>query len=683
VNALYQELVAKINRWDYEYYALDHPSVPDAEYDQTFRKLLELEAEDPRLITPDSPSQRVGAKPIEGYVKVAHKIRMLSLSNAFSIEETYDFFDKAAKELDVPVASLAVFSEPKLDGLAITIHYDKGLFSYAATRGDGQVGEDVSHNVKTIRSVPLALTIQEPPKKLEVRGEVFMSKVGFNRLNESMQQNDGKKFVNPRNAAAGTVRQMDPKIAAERDLQFIPYGIGDSDGLPKFNLHSEIIDYLHTIGFKKNLHCQAFLGSLANFESNFQALERIRNHLPMEIDGIVYKLDSLHQQNTLGFIARAPKWAIARKFPAQNALTQLLAVDFQVGRTGALTPVARLEPVFVGGVTVSNATLHNMDEIDRLQLKVGDRVEIQRAGDVIPKIVRVVEIGQDRQAIVMPSRCPVCDSKVERLPGQAVFRCTGSLICPAQGAERIRHYASRKCMNITHLGSKLIEILYERGILTTIADIYFLKASDIAALEKQGEKSAQNVLDSIEASKQTQLSTFIAALGIPEVGEEGAKTIANYFKTLAAIQTATLDELLQVPDIGPVTARNLLEFFQDEKNQAIIAKIIASGVRWPEQASQVSREPVLKGQIWVLTGTLQHLSRQQAKAFLESLGAKVSGSVSKKTDCVLVGAEAGSKLAAAQSFGIRIIDEASFLAKFGAFQQSAEADSGSSANSPV
>ena len=664
MNQIYNQLVAKINQWDHEYYVLDNPSVPDAEYDQTFRKLLQMEAENPQLITPQSPSQRVGAKPIDDYIKVEHKIKMLSLANAFTIEETYEFFEKAAKDQGLKVSELAIFSEPKLDGLAIAIHYHNGLFSFAATRGDGQIGEDVSHNIKTIKSVPLKLATDKPPERLEVRGEVFMTKTGFEKLNQDAHEHDGKVFVNPRNAAAGTIRQMNPKIAAERDLQFIPYGIGDFEGERQFALHSEIIEYLKTIGFRKNEHCQAFLGTLANFKNNYQILEGLRDQLPMEIDGIVYKIDSLQIQSALGFIARSPKWAIARKFPAQNALTKLIAVDFQVGRTGVLTPVARLEPVFVGGVTVSNATLHNMDEIERLTLAMGDTVEIQRAGDVIPKIVRLIEPGKDRKPIVMPELCPVCGSMVERTLGQAAFRCSGGMRCPAQGAERIKHYASRKFMNINNLGAKLIEALYDRGVLKTIADIYSLTAEDIASLEGQGEKSAQNVLDSIESSKNTKLGTFLGALGIHEVGEEGAKNIAKYFKILRAIQAASYEDLLEVPDVGPVTAKNLVDFFKDEENTAIVKKIIAAGVNWPEQESSPGQNLMLAGQTWVLTGTLQHMGRQEAKAFLESLGAKVAGSVSQKTTSVLAGLDAGSKLTKAESLGVSIIDETTFLAKF-------------------
>ena len=660
----YNDLVAKINQWDYEYYVLDNPSVADAEYDQVFRQLLEMEADNPELITPESPSQRVGAKPIDEFRKIEHTVKMLSLANACSLEDTFGFFEKAAKELELSPASLELFSEPKLDGLAISIHYEKGLLSYAATRGDGQVGEDVTHTIRTVKSVPLKLAIPNPPEKLDVRGEVFMPKAAFEKINRQAVQNDSKVFVNPRNAAAGTIRQMNPKIAAERDLQFIPYGLGEYEGEQQFTRHSEILAYLHRLGFRKNPHCYAFLGSFEAFEKNYQVMEQTREKLPMQIDGIVYKVDSLELQTALGFIARSPKWAVARKFPAENMVTQLLSVDFQVGRTGVLTPVARLEPVFVGGVTVSNATLHNMDEIERLGLGIGDSIEIQRAGDVIPKVVKVVATGTHRAPIVMPVRCPVCDAAVERTEGQAAFRCTGGLTCAAQGAERIKHYASRRFMNITNLGTKLIELLYSKGCLNTIADIYSLKLSDIADLEGQGEKSAQNVLASIDASKSTKLGTFLGALGIHEVGEEGAKSIAKYFKNLDAIAHASFEDLMQVPDIGPVMATNVVNFFKDEKNQAIIAKIIGAGVCWEDEANEPVKQQRLAGQTWVLTGTLQQMPRNEAKALLESLGAKVAGSVSKKTTCVVAGQDAGSKLANAQALGIKVLDETEFLAEF-------------------
>ena len=663
-NSSYNDLITQINQWDHEYYVLDNPSVSDAEYDQIFRKLLELEADNPDLITAQSPSQRVGAKPIAEFRKIEHTLKMLSLANAFTLDETYSFFEKAAKELDITPSTLAIFSEPKLDGLAISIHYEKGLLVYAATRGDGQVGEDVTHTIKTIKAIPLKLTSPNPPEKIDIRGEVFMPKAAFERLNQMATKNGSKVFVNPRNAAAGSIRQMNPKIAAERDLQFIPYGLGEYEGKPAFTEHSEILEYLHSLGFRKNPHCYAFLGSFAAFEKNYHVMEQIRDKLPMQIDGIVYKINTLKQQTALGFIARSPKWAIARKFPAQNEITQLLEVDFQVGRTGVLTPVARLEPVFVGGVTVSNATLHNMDEIERLGLCMGDSIEIQRAGDVIPKVVKVVKIGTQRKPIIMPELCPVCSAAVERIEGQAAFRCTGGLTCPAQGAERIKHYASRKFMNINNLGTKLVDLLYKKGALKTIADIYSLKSSDIAELEGQGEKSAQNVLDSIEASKSTKLGTFLAALGIHEVGEESAKTIAKHFKNLNTISHATSEELTQVPDIGPVMATNVVNFFRDEKNQAIIKQILASGVTWQDEQSTSAHQQILAGQSWVLTGTLQNLSRDEAKALLESWGAKVAGSVSKKTSCVVAGKDAGSKLDKAESLGIKVMEEAEFLEAF-------------------
>lgn len=659
----YVDLITQINRWDHAYYVLDDPLISDAEYDGYFRELLALEAKYPELITPTSPSQRVGASPIEDFQKISHRVRMLSLANAFSLEETYRFFEKAAKELDRTPESLPLFSEPKLDGLAISIRYERGLFCYAATRGDGQIGEEVSHNIKTIRSVPLKLADEYPPDILEVRGEVFMPKAAFEKLNQLAVQNDSKRFVNPRNAAAGTIRQMNPKFAAERDLQFIPYGIGEYQGSLAFKCHSDILSYLTSLGFKQNPHTYAFAGSFSAFAENYQQMAELRVHLPMEIDGIVYKIDDLALQTTLGFIARSPKWAVARKFPAQQVTTRLLAVDFQVGRTGVLTPVARLEPVFVGGVTVSNATLHNMDEIERLGLCIGDSVEIHRAGDVIPKVAKVAVLGLDRKAITMPLSCPVCAAAVKRTEGQAAYRCTGGLSCSAQAAEHIRHYASRKCMNIVNLGTKLIEQLYSLGIIKTIADIYSLKLADIAELEGRGEKSAQNVLDSIETSKTTKLSTFLAALGIPEIGEESAKTIAKHFKTYPAIAQASVEEVMQVADIGPVMAKNLVDFFNDAKNRAIIAEIIAAGVNWPDAIAAPAQAQRLAGQSWVLTGTLS-IPRQEAKALLEGLGAKVAGSVSKKTDCVVAGVDAGSKLTKAQALGVKVIDETVFLAEF-------------------
>ncbi|NOT85792.1 MAG: NAD-dependent DNA ligase LigA [Methylococcaceae bacterium] len=673
MSTTYSDLVAKINQWNTAYHVLDNPTVSDAEYDQAFRQLLALEAENPALITPESPSQRVGANPIDEFRKITHRVKMLSLDNAFSLTETVAFFERAAKELAVNLNELTLYSEPKLDGLAIAIHYHKGILVYAATRGDGQVGEDVTHNIKTIQSVPIKLVTTNPPDILNVRGEVFMPKLAFEKLNRLSAQNGSKLFVNPRNAVAGTVRQMNPKIAAERDLQFIPYGIGDYSNEQRFSKHSDIMVYLQTLGFKQNPHCTAFAASLNALEKNYATMAQQRANLPMEIDGIVYKLDLLEQQANLGFTAHHPKWAIARKFPAEQVTTQLLEVDFQVGRTGVLTPVARLEPVFVGGVTVSNATLHNMDEVERLGLHIGDTVVIERAGDVIPKVVKVAQPGTMQTPIIMPKHCPVCAAEVERIAGQVAYACTNGLLCAAQSAERIRHYASRRFMNIQNLGPKLIELLYGLGIVKTIADLYTLKVSDIANLEGCGEKSAQNVIDSIAATKVTKFATFLGALGIHGVGEEGAKNIAQAYKSLDAL-LVVVDAMpadfsdanlitfkVNIPNVGLVMSKNVVNFFKEPHNRSIINAILGAGVILEAaEATAADQTPVLFGQTWVLTGTLT-MPRPEAKALLEGLGAKVAGSVSKKTTCVVAGENAGSKLAEAEALGVTVMDEAAFL----------------------
>lgn len=667
----YATLVTLVNQWNHAYHVLDNPVVSDAEYDQTFKQLIALEAANPALITPDSPTQRVGAKPIDAFRKVAHSVKMLSLDNAFSIDETVDFFQRAAKDLDVPLAQLTVYSEPKLDGLAIAIHYHHGNFSHAATRGDGQVGEDVTHTIKTIPSVPMKLTTDNPPTRLEVRGEVFMPKTSFEKLNHLNVQNGNKLFVNPRNAVAGTVRQMNPKIAAMRDLQFIPYGIGDYSQEQQFSTQSSLISYLQGIGFRKTPHCYTFQGEASAFAQNYEAMAAARASLPMEIDGIVYKIDTLVQQASLGFTAHHPKWAIARKFPAEQATTILLGVDFQVGRTGVLTPVARLTPVFVGGVTVSNATLHNMDEVARLGVQIGDAVVIERAGDVIPKIVKVAQAGQNQTPIIMPDYCPVCAAAVLKIAGQVACVCSNGLLCPAQSAERIRHYASRRFMNIQNLGPKLIELLYTKGIIKTIADLYTLKVSDMAGLDGLGEKSAQNVIDAIAATKTVKLATFLGALGIPNIGEEGAKNIAAVYTSLDALLAAVdalpathTDEDLtlfksNMTNVGLIMANSVVTFFKDVHNRAIIAALLAAGVTLKNaETPSISAKP-LAGQTWVLTGTLD-MPRQTAKNLLENLGAKVAGSVSKKTNTVVAGENAGSKLTDANALGIKVLDESAF-----------------------
>ena len=655
----YQKFVTQLNDWNHAYHVLNTPLVSDSEYDTEFRQLQSIEHENPDWLIPESPTQRVGDIVNSAFKKITHDVKMLSLSNAFSIDETIDFFVKAAKELAIPLAELDIFSESKLDGLAISLRYENGFLRYAATRGDGQIGEDVTHNIKTIQSIPLKLNAENPPKILDVRGEVFMIKAIFEQLNHLAQVQNSRLFVNPRNAAAGTIRQLNPKITAERALQFIPYGMGAYSGEIAFSRHSEILAYLVKLGFKSNQNNHNFSANKMAFEQDYQRMEILRESLPMEIDGIVYKIDSLNLQGKLGFISRSPKWAVARKFPAQIMITTLLDVDFQVGRTGVLTPVARLEPVFVGGVTVSNATLHNMDEIERLNLCIGDKVEIHRAGDVIPKIVKVVSEGKARQTIVMPDQCPVCNSRVKRIENQTTFRCSGGLACGAQIAERIKYYASRNCMNIRQLGSKVIEILCEKNVLTSVADIYRLQRNDITNLEGQGEKNATKILAAIEASKKTEFSTFLAALGIPEVGESGAKNLARYFKVLEKLRAAEIETLVQVPDVGEITAGNVRAFFDDATNNQLVDDLLATGVTWNAHKIVEDLQP-LTGETWVLTGTLNS-PRNEIKVKLEQLGAKVSGSVSAKTTVVLVGEAAGSKLTQAEKFGVKILNEAQFL----------------------
>ena len=657
----YQKFVAQLNEWNHAYHVLDAPLISDAEYDAAFRQLQMIEQQNPNWIIPESPTQRVGDVVSSAFKKISHDVKMLSLANAFSIEETVDFFVKAAKELAMPLAELSIFSEPKLDGLAISLRYEKGLLRYAVTRGDGQIGEDVTHNIKTILSIPLKLNTENPPEILDVRGEVFMTKAMFEKINELAEIQNSRAFINPRNAAAGTIRQLNPKIAAERALQFIPYGIGAYSSEIEFSRHSEMLAYLVELGFKSNSNNHDFFANQMAFEQDYQRMEALRESLPMEIDGIVYKIDDLDLQRKLGFISRSPKWAVARKFPAQIMTTTLLDVDFQVGRTGVLTPVARLEPVFVGGVTVSNATLHNMDQIDRLDLCIGDSVEIHRAGDVIPKVIKVVSKGKMCQKIVMPEKCPVCHSIVKRIENQAAYRCTGGLVCAAQIAERIKYYASRNCLNIRQLGAKVIEILCEQGVLNSVADIYRLKIDDIANLEGQGEKNATKILIAIEDSKKTTFAIFLTALGIPEVGESGAKNLARHFKSLDKLRSADVETLVQVPDVGEITAGNVRAFFDDVIHNQLVDDLLAAGLTWSEGESNIESQPLLlAGQTWVLTGTLSS-PRNDIKAKLESLGAKVSGSVSAKTTYVLAGEAAGSKLTQAEKLGVKILNETQFL----------------------
>jgi len=650
------ELILKHN---VNYYVNDEPEIPDAEYDRLIIELQELEKKHPELITLDSPTQRVGGTPSKKFKTVAHKIPMLSLSNAFNDDAMNDFDERARKTLDVDVINYS--AEPKLDGLAISILYENGVLTQALTRGDGVSGEEVTQNVRTISCIPLKLTGKNYPSILEVRGEVILSKQGFENLNKQQLKDDKKLFANPRNAAAGSLRQLDSKITAQRPLEFYCYGIGFVEGNFKNKSHTEQMLKLKKWGVRINPEV-AKVSSATGCIEYYQKIELKRNDLAYDIDGIVFKVDDLAQQIELGFIAKAPRWAIARKFPAQEELTVINAIDVQVGRTGAITPVARLDPVFVGGVTVSNATLHNQDEIDRLDARVGDTVVIRRAGDVIPNIVSVVKSKRPKTAkkFLLPTKCPVCGSNVIRLEEQTIARCSGGLFCEAQRKEGLKHYVSRKAMDIDGLGDKLIEQLVDEELIHDISDIYSLKESSVINLERMAEKSAKNLIESIDASKKTTLAKFVFALGIREVGETTALTLANYFGNLDAIMNSNDDELISIPDIGPVVVNSIQLFFNDIHNKKIIKKIQKAGVNWPDIEPIDTEQQTLSGKTFVITGTLTKYSRQDAKAALQARGAKVAGSVSKKTDFLLYGDNAGSKYDKAVSLGVEVLDEVEF-----------------------
>ncbi len=652
-----QALREEINAHNYAYYVLDNPEVTDSEYDRLMQELQQLEQQYPELVTADSPTQRVGAEPLSAFAEVKHEIPMLSLSNAFSEEDMQDFDHRICEALKQDAVDYA--AEPKLDGLAISLLYRDGVLVRAATRGDGHTGEDVTLNIRTIEAIPLRLRGSNVPAVLEVRGEVVMPKAGFEQLNQQQIANGEKPFVNPRNAAAGSLRQLDPKITATRPLSFYSYGTGLIEGFSLPQTHSAMMQQLKQWGLRINPESKVVKG-VQGCNDYYEALAQKRNDLPDEIDGIVYKVDRYDFQQQLGFVSRAPRWAIARKFPAQEEMTTLLAIDVQVGRTGALTPVARLEPVFVGGVTVSNATLHNQDEIERLDVRIGDTVIVRRAGDVIPQIVSVVKSrrkGKPRR-FHMPDRCPVCGSATARMDDEAVTYCTGGLFCEAQRKEAIKHFASRRAMNIDGLGDKLVEQLVDEGLVNTIADLYKLEVAQLIKLERMGEKSASNLVKALQASKQTTLARFLFALGIHTVGETTAQTLANHFLTLENIMQASEDALLQVPDVGPVVANNIITFFKQPHNREVIEQLLAEGICWPDIVRKQQHELPLAGKVFVVTGTLQGMSRNEAKAALQELGAKVSGSVSKKTDFVVVGENPGSKATKAEELGISIMDEA-------------------------
>ena len=659
-----QSLRNHINEHNHKYYVLDEPSIPDAEYDRLMRELQALEDANPELITSDSPTQRVGGAPLAGFTEVQHERPMLSLDNAMNADEFAAFYQRVQDRLktDEP---LEFACEPKLDGLAISLLYVNGVLERAATRGDGQTGEDVTQNVRTIKNVPLRLQGNQTPTRIEIRGEVYMPKAGFDAYNDRARENEEKVFANPRNAAAGSLRQLDSRITAKRPLEFCAYSLGIvSDDFDMPDTHSAQLAQVQVWGVRINEEMRVVNG-LEEAQTFFTQLGEKRHQLGYEIDGTVFKINSLTLQDELGFVARAPRWAIAYKFPAVEELTVLQDVDFQVGRTGALTPVARLKPVHVAGVTVSNATLHNMDEIARLGVKIGDTVIVRRAGDVIPQVVAVVEERRpdDARDIVMPPACPVCESHIERVEGEAVTRCTGGLVCSAQRKEAIKHFASRKALDVEGLGDKLIDQMVAASLIDSLDDVFHLTLDDIAGLERMAEKSAQNVLNALEKSKATTLGRFIYSLGIREVGTVTAQNLANHFGFLERIMNASVDVLLDVPDVGNIVAQHLVNFFAEEHNRTVIEQLQKSGVHWDEsEPVNAADDAPLAGKTAVITGTLSDMSRDDAKLALEALGVKVTGSVSAKTDFLVAGDKAGSKLTKAQNLGVRVFDEEAFKA---------------------
>ncbi len=657
-----EELKESLHYHAVRYYVEDNPEIPDAEYDRLMRELLDIEAQHPDLVTVDSPSQRVGGKPLSEFSEVKHEVPMLSLDNAFDDSEL-DSFHKRAQDRVGNQSVKQYCCEPKLDGLAVSLLYENGVLVQAATRGDGTTGENITENVRTINAIPLKLRGNDWPERLEVRGEVFMPKAGFEQLNELARQKGYKVFVNPRNAAAGSLRQLDSRVTASRPLSFYAYSVGVVQGAELASSHYERFLQIKSWGLPMCPETKR-VDSLADVKAYYQDILQLRDALPYEIDGVVIKIDDIAIQERLGFVARAPRWAIAYKFPAQEEITTLNDVEFQVGRTGAITPVAKLEPVFVGGVTVSNATLHNADEIERLQVKIGDQVVIRRAGDVIPQVVSVIRERRPENArdIVFPSLCPVCDSHVERIEGEAVTRCTGGLVCQAQRKQALKHFVSRKALDVDGLGDKVIEQLVDREMVETPADLFKLSAGILTVLERMGPKSAQNIVNALDKSKLTTLPRFLYSLGIREVGEATAANLAQHFKTLEAIQVATEEQLIKVQDIGVIVAQHITTFFGEEKNQAVVEDLLAQGIHWPEISTpEEGVELPLEGKTVVLTGTLSQLGRSEAKEALQAMGAKVTGSVSKKTDILFAGENAGSKLAKAQDLGVEIKTEQDLL----------------------
>ena len=655
------DLTARLKRWGAAYFEIDTPLVPDADYDAAMMQLRALEADHPELQAPDSPTQRVGGAPLSAFETIAHRMPMLSLDNAFSESDLIEFHRRVVERLSA--SEITYCCEPKLDGVAVSIVYESGLLTQAATRGDGVSGEDITANVKTIRNVPLMLSGDDIPSYLEVRGEITIPRSGFEQMNARARLLGQKVFVNPRNAAAGSLRQLDSSVTAKRPLEFTAYSVGVFEG-PLPASHDATLRVLAEWGIPISEHMQTVVGIEA-CEVYYEQMAVQRDALPFDIDGIVYKVNLLEHQERLGFISRAPRWAVARKFPAQEVSTRLLGVDFQVGRTGAITPVARLEPVFVAGVTVSNATLHNIDEIARLSVAIGDVVVVRRAGDVIPQIVSVVRDDTEndvevRVPIVFPSQCPACGAALAREDGEAAIRCVGGVGCQAQLKGVVRHFASRKAMNIDGLGDKLIDQLVDEGLLKSVADLFRLTQDGVGALDRMGEKSSENLLLSVAAARQTTLSKFIYALGIREVGEATARSLSEHFMTLDAMLAASVEALEDVDDVGPVVAQHIRAFALDERNRIILDELLAAGITWPDVTLDAGDGP-LAGTIWVVTGKLVAMSREEAESRLRALGAKTASSVSKKTTSVVAGPGAGSKRKRAESLAIPIIDESALL----------------------
>lgn len=657
-----EDLKSTLQRYNHQYYVLDDPEVTDAEYDRLMQRLLALEAEHPEWVTPDSPSQRVGGEPLSAFQPAQHLLPMLSLDNVFDEAGLLAFHKRVSDRLN-NISAIEYACEPKYDGIAVSLLYRSGVLERGATRGDGNTGEDITHNVKTLRSIPLRLNGSGYPEVLEVRGEVYMPREGFEALNREARAAETKTFVNPRNAAAGSLRQLDARITAKRPLEMCAYGVGylEKGELP--DTHTGVLECLHEWGFAINPEVRTVAG-IDGCVAYYQDLTDRRTQLPYDIDGVVFKVNALALQERLGFVAKAPRWAVAHKFPAQEEMTLLREVEFQVGRTGAVTPVARLEPVFVGGVTVANATLHNRDEINRLGVMIGDTVVVRRAGDVIPQIVSVVlsRRPENARAIEFPAQCPVCASDITVVEGEAVARCSGGLVCAAQRKEAIKHFASRKAMDIDGLGDKLVEALVDSGQVHSIEDLYHLDAARVMALERMAEKSTQKLLAAIEQSKETTLPRFLYALGIREVGQATAVALARQFGDIDTLMGASEDALQEVPDVGPVVAHYVHDFFQQARNRAVVDALRACGIHWPDAQAAAPEAQPFAGQTFVLTGSMEAMSRDEAKDRLMALGAKVAGSVSAKTQYVVAGPGAGSKLTKAEKLGVEILDEAAFLA---------------------